>query len=152
MLVRLALEADFDVIVEMARANIAETRPEMGFDAHTAYETCYSYLDKADPTIFVVEDQREVIGMLLAAIHGYRAATGLWTSQEVLFVRPDKRGTRAAVLLMKHLVAWSERLGAKEIIGGNDNSFQSERTAQFLEHFGFKRVGYAMRRQVTHGR
>ncbi|MFY7925564.1 MAG: GNAT family N-acetyltransferase [Aquidulcibacter sp.] len=148
MLIRLALEEDFPAIVEMARANIEETRPEIGFDEHLAYETCYAYLDTASPTIFVAERNREVVGFLLADMYSYRASPGIHTMQEVLFVAPAHRGTRAAVMLMKHFIAWSIGLGAKEIIGGNDNSFQSDRTARFLEHFGFERVGHAMRRKL----
>lgn len=146
MLVRLALEEDFDAIVEMARMNIEETRSELDFDEVMCRETLYGYLDKASPTIFVAEVNREVVGFLLAEMNSYRAAAGLFTTQEVLFVRPANRGTRAAVALMKHFIAWSEQLGAKEIIGGNDNNFRSDRTARFLEHFDFERVGYAMRR------
>lgn len=146
MLVRLALEEDFPIIVEMARMNIEETRSEIGFDEVQAMETCYSYLDRASPTIFVVEQHREVIGFLLADMYSYRASDGLFTTQEVLYVRPAHRGTRAAVALMKHFIAWSKQLGAKECLGGNDNSFNSDRTARFLEHFQFKRVGHAMRR------
>jgi hypothetical protein len=71
--------------------------------------------------------------------------------QQVLFVRSDMRGTRAAALLMQNLVAWSERLGANEIEGGNNNGFQSERTAKFLGLFGFERVGIAMRRVLKNG-
>lgn len=146
MYVRLALEEDFPAIVEMARLNIEETRSDLAFDEHLAWETCYSYLDSAEPTIFVCEDKGQVIGLTLSSINAYRAAAGLFTTQEVLFVRPEKRGTRAAVLLMKNLIDWSKQLGAKEIIGGNDNEFNSDRTAAFLEHFGFRRVGYAMKR------
>ena len=151
MFVRLAIEADFPAIVEMAQLNMAETRPELKFDEKRAWETCRAYLDTAEPTIFVVEDKREVIGLLLASIGGYRAASGHVTVQEVLFVRPEKRGTRAATLMMKHLISWSAQIGAKEIIGGNDNGFQSERTAKFLGHFGFKSVGFAMKRIVADG-
>lgn len=146
MLVRLALENDFDDIVEMARLNIEETCPEIGFDEYACLETCYSYIETASPTIFVAEKARAVVGFLLADMYSYRASKGLFVTQEVLYVRPEHRGTRAAVALMKHLIAWSEQLGAKEIIGGNDNDFRSERTARFLEHFQFERVGYAMRR------
>jgi L-amino acid N-acyltransferase YncA len=152
MFVRLALETDIDDICEMARMNIEETRPEIGYDDFKCRETCYRYLETAEPTIFVVEDKRKVVGFLLASIYEYRASAGLWTTQEVLFVRRESRGSRAAVLLMKHFVTWSERLGAKEIVGGNDNSFNSERTAKFLEHFGFERVGFSMRRAAAHGR
>lgn len=146
MFVRLALESDFPAIVEMARLNIEETRPDMAFDEYTAYQTCYGYLDKAEPTIFVAEDKREIVGFTLSSINAYRAATGLFTTQEVLFVRSEKRGSRAAILLMKNLISWSRTVGAKEIIGGNDNQFQSDRTAAFLEHFGFQKVGHAMKR------
>ncbi len=148
MFVRLALEPDFDAIVEMAAENMASTRPTLEFDEFKCRETCYSYLDKASPTIWVVEHKREIIAFLLAEMYEYRAATGLFTTQEVLYVKPAHRGTRASVLLMKTLIAWSAQLGAKEIIGGNDNEFNSERTAKFLEHFGFKRVGFAMRRAM----
>jgi GNAT superfamily N-acetyltransferase len=152
MLVRLALETDVDAVVEMARSNMEATRPTLTFDEARCRATFRQYLETASPTIFVVEHRREVVGFLLAEILAYRAATGIFTTQEVLFVRPEHRGTRAAVLLMKHFVAWSDRLGAAEIIGGNDNEFNSERTAKFLEHFGFKRVGFAMRRGTTDGR
>ncbi len=148
MFVRLALETDEDTIVEFARTNIEQTRPGMTFNEERCRNTFQSYLHRASPTFFVVEDNREVIAMLVADFYEYRAADGLFTTQEVLFVRPDKRGTRASVILMKELIAWSEMLGAKEIMGGNDNEFNSERTARFLEHFGFERVGFAMRRTL----
>lgn len=148
MFVRLAMPEDEDAIVEMAEANITETRPDIGFDELTCRESFLSYLGTASPTIWVVEARREVIAFLLADMYEYRASIGLFTTQEVLFVKPAHRGTRAATLLMKHFVAWSKKLGAKEIIGGNDNSYNSERTAKFLEHFGFERVGFAMRRSL----
>ena len=152
MFVRLALESDIDAVAEMARLNVEETRPEIGYDDFKCRETFYRYLDTASPTIFVVEHQRQAIAFLLADMYEYRASQGIFVTQEVLFVRPEHRGTRAAVLLMKHFIAWADQLGARECIGGNDNSFNSERTARFLEHFGFERVGFAMRRRATHGR
>ena len=152
MFVRLALESDFDEIVAMAHENIESTRPDMEWDEDKCRATLYSYIDSASPTFFVVEHERKVIAFMVADMADYRAASGLYTIQEVLFVLPAYRGTRAALILMKHFIAWSERLGAKEIIGGVDNEFQPERTAKFLEHLGFKRVGYAMRRVLANGR
>ena len=113
MYVRLALETDFAEIVRLAEMNMAETRSDLEFDEHKTWETCYAYLDSAEPTIFVCEDKGEVIGITLSSINEYRAAAGLFTTQEVLFVRPDKRGTRAAVLLMKNLIAWSQPWAAR---------------------------------------
>lgn len=150
MFARLAIRSDEDAIIEMAAANIAETRPTLEFDEARARATFRSYLERADPTFFVIDDKRDVIAMLACNFYEHRAATGLFTTQEVLYVRPDRRGSRAAALLMKQLIAWSTQLGATEIIGGNDNEFNSERTARFLEHFGFARVGFTMRRELRH--
>jgi GNAT superfamily N-acetyltransferase len=148
MKVRLALESDEDAVVGMARQNTVQTRPELAFSEARCRKSFQSYLTTASPTIFVADDRGEAVGMLVCDFFEYRAADGLCVAQEVLFVRPDKRGTRAAALLMKELIAWAELLGAQEIVGGNDNAFNSDRTARFLEHFGFKRVGFSMRRGV----
>lgn len=147
MRVRLAVEADEAVLLEMIRANTA-TRPTLTFNEGRARRTFQTYLTQASPTIFVCEDRGEVIGLMVCDFAEHRAADGHFVAQEVLYVRPDKRGTRAAALLMFELIAWAETIGANEIIGGNDNEFNSDRTARFLGRFGFKRVGHTMRRSV----
>lgn len=146
--VRLALAEDEDAIVAMARTNMEQTRSTLTFNEARCRQTVRNYLAFANPTIFVADADGDVIGFLVCNFYEYHAADGLYTAQEVLFVRPDKRGTRAAALLMKELIAWSKTLRALEIVGGNDNEFNSERTARFLEHFGFKRVGFTMRREI----
>lgn len=146
MHVRLALPADEDACVELARFQVEETLPHLDFDEATTRRTFQRYLDTADPTIFVAVEKGAVIGHLMALMHTYAFTSGLFTVQEVLFVRPDKRGTRAAALLMDEFTRWSDQLGARENIGGNSNKFHSERTAKFLSRFGFEIVGYSMKR------
>jgi len=148
MFVRLALKSDISSIVDMARANRDETCPDEDFDADMVRGTFVRYLKTASPTFFVVEDRGAVIAFLQCYMFGYDYRAGLYTVQKVLYVTPEKRGTRAAVLLIKHLIQWSQQLGADRIEGGNDNSFQSERTAKFLSHFGFEQVGFAMRKKL----
>lgn len=147
MQVRLALEDEEDRIVEMARINMA-TRPTMTFSEARCRQTFRDYIREASPTIWVAEDKNGMAGMLVADFYLHRAATGIFTSQEVLFVKPERRGGRAAALLMKALIDWSREIGANEIVGGNDNEFNSEQTAKFLGRFGFERVGYAMRKAL----
>lgn len=146
MFVRLALETDEDACVELARMQVEETLPHLDFDDTIARKTFADYLTRADPTIFVAVDGDEVIGQLMALIHGYAFTSGIFTVQEVLYARPDRRGTRAAALLMREFTRWSDTLNARENIGGNSNKFHSERTAGFLKHFGFEIVGYSMKR------
>ena len=146
MNVRLALETDIAELSDMTRAAMAEARPWLAYDERKALETFYGYLDTADPTIFVAEDADGLAGFLVASINEYRMSAGLFVLHEVIFTRPEKRGTRAAARLMKHLVAWSKSLGAVEIIGGTDSQTRTDGKARFMERFGFQHVGYAMRR------
>jgi GNAT superfamily N-acetyltransferase len=152
MLVRLALETEEDAYVELARQAVDESARHVGFNPGRVRATFHSYLDTAHPTIFVVEQNRELIGFMNATISEYTFADGIFTTQEVMFIRPDKRGTRAAASLVRHFTAWSDRLGAVENTGGNDNALFTEQTARLLEKNGFERVGLFMRRRgVGHG-
>jgi GNAT superfamily N-acetyltransferase len=146
MRVRLATEADIDDLAELTRAAMAEVRPWLTYDDYKARETFYRYLDTADPTIFVAEDADGIAGLVTASINEYRMSAGLFVLHEVIFVRPEKRGTRAAARLMKHLLEWGQTLGAVEVIGGCDSNFKSDKTARFMERFGFQSVGYSMRK------
>ena len=147
MPVRLALPRDEAAILALTRMDVAETLPHLDFDEAITRATFHDALTKAAPTIFVYETREgEVVGFLLAYIHGYAFTSGIFTVQEVLYVRPDKRGTLAAASLMAEFTRWSDSLGARENIGGNSNKFHSDRTAKFLGLFGFEIVGYFVKR------
>lgn len=148
MHVRLAYEPDIEAFVEMAHDNMTNTRPDMVWNEERCRDTFWGYIDSAAPTIWMCMKGEEAVGFLVGDMYSYRAADGIFITQEVIYVRPAYRGSRAALLMMRELIAWGERLGAREIVGGNDNGFNSERTAKFLEHFGFERVGYSMRRSL----
>ncbi len=148
MLVRLALETERDTVVDLCVAAVEESVRDIAPERDRIEETFQAYLDSADPTFFVVEQRGRIVGFLMATIGGYSYASGIYTTQQVMYVRPDKRGTRAATLLIRHLVDWSRRLGAREITGGNNNGLYTERTARFLEKQGFERTGVFMRRPL----
>lgn len=150
--VRLAAAEDFQVVRDMSKMNHEESCPSMEWSERRMHETFFDdFLELKNCMIWVVERAGQVHGFLLAMVCEYRAFRGLFTCQEVLFVKPDKRGTRAAALLMKKLIEWSESIGAREVLGGNDNDVHSEQTARFLSRFGFRQFGYAMRLDL-HGR
>jgi GNAT superfamily N-acetyltransferase len=146
-IVRLPLESDEDAYVELARQAVAESARDIGFNPDRVRAYFRRYLGTANPTIFVVDDRRDLVAFLNVTMSNYAFADGFYTTQEVLFVRPDKRGSRAAALLVHELVRWSLAQGAKEITGGNDNGLFTEQTARLLERSGFERVGLFMRRR-----
>ena len=144
--VRLAEADDYAAVRELSQMNHAESCPHMEWSEDRARDSFFgAYRDRQECLVFVVECAGRVVGFLLASWGQYRTFVGLFTCQEVMFVRPDKRGTRAAALLMKRLIEWSRNMGAIEVLGGNDNGIMSDQTARFLSRFGFRQYGYAMR-------
>jgi GNAT superfamily N-acetyltransferase len=152
MRVRLALPADEDQFVALAEQAHAESRPHIPYAEEKVRLTFANYLATAHPTITVVEDKGEIVAFMKQTISEYDSGYGLFTTQEVLFVRPDKRGTRAAALLLRWFTDWSDNtIGAVESTGGNDNALTSDRTRRFLRKHGFEEVGFFMRRVRSAG-
>jgi L-amino acid N-acyltransferase YncA len=147
MKVRFAETRDMEALVDMTR-RAAENRPHLTYNETRARATFADYMLTARPALWVAESNGEIYGLLMADFYVYRCFDGLFTTQDVLYVKPEKRGTRAAALLMRELISWSKELGAREIIGGNDNEFDSDRTAKFLSRFGFRKVGHAMQLEL----
>lgn len=147
MSARLARPSDYPAFEALARAAHEESLPYVPYSEAKVRESFGSYLKSAHPTITVVEADGELVGFMSQSINEYPSGVGLYTTQDVIFVRPDRRGTRAAAHLLRWFVDWSDELGALESTGGIDNSLHTERTAKFLGRFGFENVGFYMRRK-----
>lgn len=147
---RLILESDKAAFLDLAQMQVEETVPGKVFDPERAGRAFDSAIAKAHPTIFVAEQRREVIGYLAAELCEYSFASGIYVEQRVLYVRPDKRGSRAAASLVQEFIRWGEIVGADEWIFGVSNGIDTDRTARFFEKFGAERVGYHLRK-VKHG-
>ena len=151
MYVRLGLKSDEDAVVAMTREACAEGLPGREFSEDAARATYAKYLETANPTIFVAESGGNIVGALMASISEYWFTCGHFTSQELLFIKPECRGSRAAALLLSHLVAWSKSLEAREITGGADNGLHNDIATRTIERFGFQRVGHFLKRDLSNG-
>lgn len=147
MKLRLALPSDEDSFVVLAKAAHEESLPHVAYSEAKVRATFQRYLVTAHPTITVVAAGDDLVAFASQTISEYPSGDGIYTTLEVSFVRPDKRGSRAAALLLRWFAEWSDQLGALESTGGNDNSLHSERTSKFLSRFGFEPVGIFMRRK-----
>lgn len=151
--IRLPQSDEEDVFVELARLTVAESYPEQVFSEERARETFQRYLKTAHPTFFFADEDGRVIGVIQATISSYDFADGIYTTLCGTFIHPDRRGSRAAAMLLKAFVRWSDQLGAVESTGGNDNKLTTERTTRLLGHFGFEPVGtFVRRRRGAHGK
>lgn len=141
MLARLATESDRGVLHLLAREMTETYRPNLVYDEEIANRTFDSYLRMANPTFFVAEENREVVGFLLAMTSRFLFSSGEIASQEVFYVRPDKRGTRAAASLADIFNQWADRLAVSEVHMGVATGHRAEVAARFMRAYGFSPVG-----------
>lgn len=150
MAVRLVMPEDRSAVLSLAEMQVVETLPHLDFDADVA-GAAFDEVMKGDGQIgWVYDNGREVTGFLWAKMCGYAFTSGLFVQQEVFYVRPDKRGTRAAVELLLEFIRWGEIVGARETLFGISNGHNPERVARLFERLGAERVGFH-HRIVRHG-
>ncbi len=152
MLARLALESDEDALVKLARQQTAETLPHLysRFNEERARATFKRYLDGGNPVFWVAEKNREVVGFLMAMYYDYGMIDGQFTGQEVVYVRPDHRGSRASARLFDLYDAWTDRLKAPEAFTGVANGRKIEKYAKMMSRRGYDLVGMTFRKITGH--
>lgn len=145
---RLALEQDEDACVELARLHYAEMLAQYGrpFSEEKTRRTFKNYLKTAAPTVIVAVQGQDVIGLLAATIHDFASTDGHFVTQEIVFVRPDKRGTRASAELVRFYNQWADQLGAIEVYTKLAIDAKLDRNMRFMKRFGFGPVGVTLAR------
>ena len=146
-IVRLAEWPDFLALVDLAEAATA-LHPHLKFSKKRALNTFSRYMNEANPTIWVAESRGAIVGALAGDIGTYLVADGHFTVVELFYVQPEKRGTRAASLLIREFVEWSDNLKASEIAIATDTGQRSAQFARFIRRFGFAPAGTSMRRRA----
>jgi L-amino acid N-acyltransferase YncA len=96
--------------------------------------------------VFVAEQNGKLIGYLVGNLEHYLFCRGLSASQEVIYVLPEYRKTRASFLLLQHFTSWAEDNGVLETYVGIANGIDMERKKKFFERKGFEVVGYYLRK------
>lgn len=110
------------------------------FNAEKTLNTIAGWDNGGDRALFIADNDGEVIGMMAAVLTDSIFSDDLCAMEHILYVRSDKRGSRAAYLLVKAFVQWAHDSNAKHIRAGV--SMGSGGSAHRLyEHFGMKHVG-----------
>ena len=145
---RQAVDGDEDAVVALARLACAESWPDLPFSAERTRAT-FREIATASPTrIFVAEDNREVIGVSLCYLVEAPFHDGLVVEQHAIFVRPDKRGTRAAAELVQAFKLWIERLRPLRAIVTLGSGRRADASARFMRRAGFRIVGHVLERRT----
>ncbi len=99
------------------------------------------YIREESACAFLVFRDTECIGMHVGSLTHYFFSDALLASGLVTYVRPEFRGGRAAVLLVKEFIDWGKEKKAAEVYIGVSLGVNLEKSHKFFKHFGFNYVG-----------
>ena len=94
-----------------------------------------------DGYLMVIAEDDGPIGMLTAMPSQYVFARVIYAIHDVFFVRPDKRGSRAAFLLVQMFEDWAQEIGATRGVLGVHTGLTMETTGRFYEKLGYRHIG-----------
>jgi GNAT superfamily N-acetyltransferase len=146
MFVRLAIEADRQALIELGKRNVAEATPDEVWDGERANAWFDAYLERANPTVFVLEENRQVIGYIAGSTAEKQFSTGFIAYLDVIYVMPEKRRTRAAAHLITAFNQWVERLRPDEVVVYAANAGVSPLLPRYLQRFGYRQTGVILQR------
>lgn len=142
-----------------------ETLLDLGAEMHK--ESAYAFLpydrDKVRGLIIeyiedndtrcglIAENDGRVIGMIGGYLIGYCFCNETLVSDEVLFVRSDRRGEITAMRLIRGLQQWARDRGARELCLGISTNVHTETTGKFYERLGFTHVGGIYKKRLNNG-
>ena len=94
----------------------------------------------SNAVILIAEKDGEIVGMLCASMKTCWFSDKTFASEDLFYVAPEHRGSRAGYMLMKALLAWGEEQGAHHCAAGVATG-TGEGAERLYKHFGMKHVG-----------
>lgn len=153
-MIRAATAADTPVLIEMGRALHDESKrySERGFAPEKLEALARSLFGTAttegEGGAFVAEKDGKVIGMLIGFVREQWFSYDKLASDYTFYVRPEHRGSMAAVRLIKAFEAWAISKGAVDILPGVSTMIASERARDLYLALGYEHYGYSMLKKV----
>lgn len=101
----------------------------------------FTNLIKGGGAIFLVEHQEQIIGGFVGRIGGDWFNNIKIAFDDVLYVKPEFRKTRAAYMLIQAFIRWAQIMGASRIQCGTTTGVESAACIRLYKHFGFTEYG-----------
>lgn len=142
MRVRPANLSDVPELVKLGQSFIQEapnyqSRP---FDAD-ALRLNLKNVVNGQGAIFVVEDQDDIAGGIVCLMSKDWFNNDVIAFEQVFYIKPAYRTSRASFLLLDAFIAWSKHMGASRIQCGTTTGINTRGCIRLYEHFGFTKYG-----------
>lgn len=136
-------------IVAMGKVFVAEKGPHLQYDEEEVKATCRQVLGDMDReylNIFLVYRDHEPLGFIYASCGKYLFNKQRYAQQELLYIRPAYRHTRAFLKLIRAFEEWARLRSSVEIWMG---SAHNKTLGNILPRIGYPEVGtYHKKRTV----
>ena len=142
MRLRVATLPDVPAMVALGQEFIKEAPNYQGRDYVTEYaEKHFTSLIKGGGVIFLVEHQEQIIGGFVGRMGGDWFNDIKIAFDDVLYVAPEFRKSRAAYMLIQAFIRWAQLMGADRIQCGTTTGVESAACIRLYKHFGFTEYG-----------
>lgn len=96
----------------------------------------------------LVVSGEEPIAGLCASLQEYLINREVYTNDMLFYVLPNRRATRAAIMLTTAYVEWAVERGVREVRLSSTTGIDLKRFDKFCEHIGFDRLGSIYRKEL----
>lgn len=142
--VRRAGLEDLPALIALGRVMHAESLIPFPKIDETATRARLAQYERAGVPYFMALAEQEpggAIGMITAQPCIYVFAEGVCAQHDIFYVRPEKRGSDAALKLVRAFEDWAETIGAREVRLAVHTGLFPDRTGRFYEKLGYRHMG-----------
>ena len=120
---------DYDLMDDWLAERIADHQSYVGIARNNGF------MEQKDAV------SRDIAGCLIGMAFTFPYSTTLVAGDYLWYVHPKFRGGMTGVRLLKNFEIWAKDKGAVRLIGGATSGIASKRTADLMQHIGFKAFG-----------
>lgn len=143
---RKADQSDIGDLLKVGQAISAEARPPMPFDTASRRQWLSTMLQRPDVLCLIEADDLGIEGMVMGAVQMQDGQ--MEAAVEYVWVHPDRRGSRMALVLMRVFQDWAVDMGAKVLYFSSSTGHCLDALARLV---GAQEVGKIYRKALTNG-
>lgn len=142
MQLRVADEKDIVDLVAIGQQFIAEAPHYAKRPFHQdALEQNLQFVLNGAGTIFIVESHAQIVGGIVCLITKDWFNDDLIAFEQVFYVKPAFRATRAALMLLDAFIEWAKAMHADRVQCGTTTGIRTKGCSKFYKKFGFCEYG-----------